>query len=149
MRLIKTFALCLTLLLVPTTPYPVMAAEVAAAATPAETAMQLRTQWAKTKADYLASVQPYESQPASATLVKQYSVALDKAGASLENYIALKLATPATATAKMTPAVDQLIKDLAALRKLRAKAKGPVANVLGAALTQHNEITQAALKNMR
>lgn len=124
-------------------------AAIEAAATPAETAMRVRAHWAKAKEDYLAAVQPYAAQPANATLLKQYTAALDKTGVTLEKYLALKLATPATPPAKLTPVVDQLIKDLTALRTLRGKAKGPLANALGAALTQHNQVAQAALKNMR
>lgn len=122
---------------------------IAAATTPAETATRVRLHWAKAKQDYLAAVQPYAAQPANAALLKQYTAALDKTGLTLEKYLALKLATPATPPAKLTPVVDQLIKDLTALRTLRAKAKGPLANALGAALTQHNQVAQAALKNMR
>lgn len=140
MRLLTTLALCLTVLLAPFA---------ALAATPAETAAQIRSDWAKAKQAYLASVQPYASQPANATLVAQYTAALDKTGATLEKYIALKLTTPAPPATTVTPVVDQLIKDLAALRTLNGKATGPLVNVLGNALSQHSLTTQTALKNMR
>jgi hypothetical protein len=151
MRPITISSLCLTLFLAlaPAVSSPVQAAVAATAGTPAEVAQQARAKWTRSREAYLASVQPFQAQPGQAALIGQYTAALDKAGASLEHYIALKLATPATPAAKLTPAVDRLIKDLAALRTLRGKAKGPLANVLGTALSQHNEAAQTALKNMR
>lgn len=136
----SAFCLALFLALAPVASIPVLAAS----GTPAEIASQTRDNWDKARVAYLASVKPYENQ----ALVAQYTLALDKAGASLERYLELKLATPATPPAKLTPAVDRLVKDLTALRKLRGKAKGPLANVLGTALAQHNQIAQTALKNM-
>ena len=77
----------------------------ALAATPAEVAAQVREQWAKVRVSYLASVKPYAADP----LVPQYTIALDKAGKSLENFLQLKLASPAAAPTTLTPVVDQLI----------------------------------------
>jgi hypothetical protein len=121
----------------------------ALAATPAETATQVRNQWAEARKTYLAAIQPYADKPEHAKLVQQYTEALDMCGQSLEQYLALKLASPPTPTAKLTPVVDQLAKNLAALRSLQGKAGGNLATVLGKALSQHNQITQTALKNMR
>jgi len=117
----------------------------ALAATPAEVAAQVREQWAKVRVSYLASVKPYAADP----LVPQYTIALDKAGKSLENFLQLKLASPAAAPTTLTPVVDQLIKDLTALRLLQGKASGNLATTLGTALAQHNLVCQTALKNMR
>jgi hypothetical protein len=119
------------------------------AATPAETAALVRARWTKARLDYLAAVKPFQANAANATLVGQFTTALDKTGVTLEKYLGLKLATPATPAAQLTPVVDQLIKDLTALRAVRSKATGALATALGAALTQHNEIAQTALKNMR
>ncbi len=151
MRPIKTSTLYLSLFLAlsPVAPLSVLTAPTASAATPADTAKQVRDNWAKTRQAYLDSVQPYAGQPAHAALIKQYTEALDKTGAALENYLNLKLATPAAPAAKLTPAVDLLIKSLTALRSLRGKATGPLVNVLGSALGQQNEVAQTALKNMR
>jgi hypothetical protein len=115
------------------------------AASPAEVAAQARDQWAKARVAYLDSIKPHAADP----LVAQYTAALDKAGKSLENYLALKTASPAPKATALTPAVDQLVKDLAALRVLQGKAKGSLATALGGALAQHNQVTQTALKNMR
>lgn len=114
-------------------------------ATPAEVAAQVREQWAKVRTTYLASVKPYAADP----LVPQYTVALDNAGKSLEKFLALKSSSPAAAPATLTPVVDQLAKDLATLRLLQGKASGNLATALGAALAQHSQVTQTALKNMR
>ncbi len=115
------------------------------AATSAEVAAQVREQWTKVRSGYLASVKPYAADP----LVPQYTLALDKAGKSLEKFLALKSSSPAAAPATLTPVVDQLAKDLAALRLLQGKASGNLATALGAALAQHSQVTQTALKNMR
>lgn len=115
------------------------------AASPAEVAAQARDQWAKARVAYMASVKPHATDP----LVAQYTTALDKAGKSLDQYLTLKTASPAPQATALTPAVDQLVKDLAALRVLQGKAKGSLATALGAALAQHNLVTQTALKNMR
>lgn len=141
MRLINTFVLCLTILLGPVVSTP------AYAATPAEVAAQVRSNWANARTAYLASVQPY--QAANASLVSQYTAALDKAGASLEQYLKLKLASPATPAAQITSAVDQLYKDLLTLKVVRSKATGGLATALGTALTQQNQVAQTALANMR
>lgn len=146
MRLAATLVLSLALS-VPLMPLAVPSARAATAATPADVAQQARANWAQTRAALLEAVKPYQAKDAA--LIGQYTAALDKAGASLENYLALKLASPPTPANKLTPAVDRLIKDLTELRKLRGKAKGSLANVLGDALTKHNEIAQTALKNMR
>lgn len=143
MRLMKIFALCLAFLLSP------LASTQAVAATPAEIAAQVRDQWAKNRAAYMAAVQPYAGQPTYAGLAQNFTAALDKTGASLENYLTLKLASPPTPAAQLTPAVDQLSKDLGALRLLYRQASGPMVNVLGTALTQHSATTQTALKNMQ
>jgi len=129
----------MTLMLGLTTPI------VAWAANPAEVAAQVRDQWAKARVTYLASVKPHTADP----LVGQYTTALDKAGKSLDNFLTLKTASPAPQATALTPAVDQLVKDLAALRVLQGKAKGSLATALGSALAQHNQVTQTALKNMR
>jgi hypothetical protein len=143
MRLMTTFALCLTILLGP------MATAPASAATTAEVATQVRSHWANARTAYLASAQPYQSQAAYATLVSQYTAATDKVGSSLENFIKLRLASPATPATQLTAAVDQLAKDLGALRVLSGKASGPLVNVLGTALSQQSAVTQTALANMR
>ena len=114
-------------------------------ATSAEVAAQVRAQWTKVRSSYLASVKPYAGDP----LVPQYTLALDKAGKSLEKFLQLKLSSPPAAPAKLTPVVDQLAKDLAALRLLQGKASGSLATALGAALAQQSQVTQTALKNMR
>lgn len=146
MRFMTTFALCLALLLAPTAATTVLAAD---AATPAEIAAQTRASWAKSRDAYLALVKPYQGTPADAALVTQYTAALDKTGSTLEQYLALKLASPATPADKLTPVVDQLYKDLLVLRAIRSKATGGLATALGTALTQHNLVTQTALANMR
>lgn len=143
MRLLTTLALCLTVLLAP------FATPMAQAATPAEVATQVRTNWAKAKEGYLAAVKPHQGTAANAALITQYTAALDKAGVSLEKFIGLKLAGPATPATSMTAAVDQLAKDLMALRVLNTKATGPLATALGTALSQHNQVAQTALANMR
>lgn len=143
MRLMKIFALCLAFLLSP------LASTQAVAATPAEIAAQVREQWAKNREAYLASVQPYAGQAAYASQVQNFTAALDKAGAALENYLTLKLASPPTPAAQLTPAVDQLTKDMGALRVLYRNTTGPLVNVLGTALSQHSATTQTALKNMQ
>lgn len=148
MRLMTTSAFCLALLLAPAMPAAVMAAD-AVATTPAEIAAQTRANWTKAREAYLASVKPYQGVAASATLITQYTAALDKTGVSLEKYLMLKLATPAVTAAEMTPVVDQLYKDLLLLRAVRSKATGGLATALGTALTQQNQITQNALANMR
>ncbi len=123
-----------------------LAAPLAAwAATSADVATQVRGQWAKARVDYLAAVKPYAANP----LVPQYTKALDKAGQSLEKFIQLKSSSPAAAPTTLTPAVDQLSKDLTALRLLKGKASGNLATVLGRALAQQNQVSQYALKNMR
>jgi hypothetical protein len=129
----------MTLMLTLSTPFS------AWAASSEEVAAQVRDQWAKARVAYLASVKPHAADP----LVPQYTAALDKAGESLEKYLALKLASPAPQATALTPAVDQLVKDLGALRVLQGKAKGKLATALGGALAQHNLVTQTALKNMR
>lgn len=115
------------------------------AATSAEVAAQVREQWTKVRSSYVASVKPYAADP----LVPQYTLALDKAGKSLEKFLELKSSSPAAAPATLTPVVDQLAKDLVALRLLQGKASGNLATALGAALAQHSQVTQTALKNMR
>lgn len=114
-------------------------------ATSVEVAAQVREQWTKVRSSYLASVKPYAANP----LVPQYTLALDKAGMSLEKFLELKLSSPPAAPATLTPVVDQLAKDLVALRLLQGKASGNLATALGAALAQHGQVTQTALKNMR
>jgi hypothetical protein len=115
------------------------------AASSTDVAAQVRAQWAEARVAYLASVKPHTADP----LVAQYTKALDKAGKSLDKYLELKSASPAPKATALTPAVDQLVKDLGALRVLQGKAKGKLATALGAALAQHNQVTQTALKNMR
>jgi len=123
-----------------------LAAPVSAwAASSAAVATQVREQWAKARVGYLAAVKPYAADP----LVPQYTKALDKAGQSLEKFIQLKSSAPAPAPATLTPVVDQLTKDLTALRLLKGKASGNLASALGSALVQQNQVTQYALKNMR
>jgi len=117
----------------------------AGAATSAEVAVQVREQWATVRSSYVASVKPYATNP----LVPQYTLALDKAGKSLEKFLQLKLSSPPATPATLTPAVDQLAKDLVALRLLQGKASGNLATALGAALARHSQVTQTALKNMR
>lgn len=148
MRVLTTFTLSLALLLGLPVAVPTVAVN-AVAATPAEIATQVRADWAKTKASYLATVKPYQDTPANTALITQYTAALDKAGGSLEKFMALKLATPATPAATLTPAVDQLAKDLMMLRALSGKATGPLATALGSALSQQNQVAQTALANMR
>jgi len=115
------------------------------AATSEEVAAQVREQWTKVRSSYLASVKPYAADP----LVPQYTLALDKAGKSLEKFLELKSSSPPAAPATLTPVVDQLAKDLVALRLLQGKASGNLSTALGAALAQHSLVTQTALKNMR
>ena len=114
-----------------------------------EIAGQIRANWAQAKNNYLAAIKPYESQPAYAGLLTQYTAALNNTGTTLEQYLTLKLAKPAPPATAVTPVIDQLIKDLAALRTLNGQATGPLVNVLGAALAQHSQTAQTALKNMR
>jgi len=141
MRLISIFVLSLTVLLGPIAIAPVHAA------TPQEVAAGVRTNWAKAREAYLASVQPYQGNRANATLITQYTAALDKAGASLNNYLNLKLA--GSPPDRITPAVDQLYKDLLTLKAIRNKAPGGLGSALNNALTQQNQVTQSALSNMR
>lgn len=141
MRLMSIFVLCLTMLLGPIAVAPVQAA------TPQEIAAEVRTNWARSREAYLASVQPYQGTAANATLITQYTAAVDKAGASLDNYLNLKLA--GSPPDKITPAVDQLYKDLLNLKAIRNKAAGGLGTALNNALTQQNQITQTALSNMR
>jgi hypothetical protein len=148
MRLIPTALLSTALFLGQALPVAMLTTQ-AVAATPAETAEQVRANWAKARETYLASVQKYNTTSANKTLITQYTAALDKTGASLENYLKLKLASPATPADKMTPAVDQLYKDLLMLKAIRSKATGGLATTLGTALTQQNQATQTALANMR
>ncbi len=118
-------------------------------AAPAETADQVRNQWAEAKKVYLAAIKPYADKPEHAALLKQYGETLDLAGQALDQYLALKLASPPAPADKITPVVDQIAKHLVALRSMQGKAGGSLVTVLGAALSQHNQITQNALKNMR
>lgn len=115
----------------------------ALAATTAELAAQVRTQWATAQKGYQEAIKPYAGTP----LAVQYTDTLNKTGTLLEQYISLKLA--AAPAAQITPVVDQLIKNLGLLRVLQGKATGDMLTVLGTALTQHNLATQNALKNMR
>ncbi|TCJ14649.1 hypothetical protein EZJ19_09375 [Parasulfuritortus cantonensis] len=141
MRILTLLALCLTILLSPLATTP------AFAATPAEIATQVRTNWANAKSAYLNAVKPYAAN--NATLISQYSAALDKAGGSLENFLTLKQQSPAPSSTTMTAAVDQLAKDLLTLRGLTGKATGGLATALSSALTQQNQVAQTALANMR
>lgn len=119
------------------------------AATPTEIATQVRDQWTEARKGYLTAIKPYADKPEHAKLLQQYTETLDKCGQSLEQYLTLRLASPPTPATKITPVVDQLAKNLAALRALQGKASGSLATVLGTALSQHNQVTQTALKNMR
>lgn len=148
MRLIPAALLSTAILLGQALPVAMFATE-AVAATAEETAAQVRANWAKAREAYLASVQPYQGVAANATLITQYTAALDKTGVSLEKYLTLKLASPATPAEQITPVVDQLYKDLLTLKALRSKATGGLATALANALSQENLITQNALANMR
>lgn len=139
MRLLTT--LCLTLSLASAMP--------ALAATPSETAAQVRAKWATASNTYLTSSNPYQSQATYAATVKLYTDAMNKTGATLEQYLNLKLAVPATPADKLTPVIDQLYVNMNAQRAARAKATGPLVTIMGTALTQHNEAVQTALINMR
>lgn len=119
------------------------------AATPTETATQVRNQWAEAKKAYEAAIKPYANKPEHAALLKQYGDTLDKTNQALERYLELKLASPPTPANKITPVVDQLAGNLATLRRLQRGAKGGLVTVLGTALAQHNQVAQNALKNMR
>lgn len=113
------------------------------AATNAELADQVRSQWAAAQKGYQEAIKPYAGTP----LAVQYTDTLSKTGVLLEKYISLKLA--AAPAAEITPVVDQLIKNLGLLRVLQGKATGNMLTVLGTALSQHSLATQNALKNMR
>lgn len=141
MRSLKIFTLCLALMLTPFMSAPTLAA------TAAETAAQVRANWAMTREAYLASVKPYTVVATYATIVSQYTAAMDKAGATLDNFINLKLA--GSPPEKITPVLDQLSKDLLAMKAIRAKATGALGTSLGNSLSQQNQVTQAALANMR
>ena len=119
------------------------------AATPAEVAKDVRSKWADAKTKLDAAVKPLAGQPAHAPLIAKYAEATDKTGAALEKYLTLKLATPATAPAKMTPAVDELLKSLTNLKTLKGQATGPLITVLGNVMAQQQETVQNALKNIR
>jgi hypothetical protein len=112
-------------------------------------ATQVREQWAKAKKSYQDSIAPYAGQAQHAALIKDYNSALDDTGKSLETFIKLKLSSPPSPASEMTPAVDQLAKNLGRLKTLQGKASGDVLTVLGGALKQQQQITQNALKNMR
>lgn len=146
MRLIAATFFSFAVLLAQAVPVTLIANE-AMAATPAEVADQVRTNWAKAKTAYLASVKPYTVVAANVTLINQYTAATDKAGATLEKYLSLKLA--GSAPEEVTPVVDQLSKDLLAMKAIRAKATSGLGTALGTALTQQNLVTQTALANMR
>ncbi|MFA5083151.1 MAG: hypothetical protein WC474_11440 [Hydrogenophilaceae bacterium] len=146
MRVITTFTLSLALLLGLPTVVPTLAAN-AVAATPAETASQVRANWAKSKEAYLASVKSYQVVAAYAKTISEYTAATDKAGATLDQYLNLKLA--GSPPEQVTPVIDQLSRDLLAMKAVRAKATGGLATSLGNALSQQNQITQTALSNMR
>jgi hypothetical protein len=115
----------------------------AEAATSAELAAQVRSQWATAQQNYQAAIKPY----AGTALAVQYTDTLNKTGALLDQYIALKLA--AAPAAQITPVVDQMVKNLGLLRTLQSKATAPMLTVLGTALSQHNLAAQSALMNMR
>jgi hypothetical protein len=119
------------------------------AATPAEIAADVRTQWAESRKKLEASVAPLAEQPAHAELISQYLKATDKTGELLDQYLKLKLATPPTAPAVLTPVVDQLIKSLTSLKTLKGQAKGPLINLLGSAVAQQQETAKNAMKNIR
>lgn len=119
------------------------------AATSAETAEQVRAKWTLAKTNLQTAVKTYQSNASYATSIKLYTEALDKAGATLEQYLALKLANPATPPEMLTPVVDQLYKDLNAVRTLYSKSPKALITTFGAAYSQHNEAAQTALKNMR
>ena len=142
-------ALLLGLTLTTTVALPASAAAPAKVATPAETAAQVRSQWAEAKKAYEAAVKPYAGKPEYAATLKQFGETLDATGLALEQYLTLKLAAPPTPATKITPVVDQIAKNLTTLRALQGKAGSGLVTVLGAALGQHNQITQNALKNMR
>lgn len=140
MRLLKSFALWLALILG-------SAFSFAALADNATVAADVRTNWSNSRAAYLKSVQPYLTVSSYATLVNQYTAATDKAGATLENFLNLKLA--GSPPEQVTPVVDQLSRDLLAMKSVRAKATGALGSALGNALSQQNLVTQNALANMR
>jgi hypothetical protein len=140
MRLIKAFALGLALLLGSVVSLP-------ARADNATVAAQARTNWANARAAYLNSVKSYQVVAAYATIITQYTTATDKAGATLDSYLNLKLAS--APLEQVTPVVDQLSKDLLAMKAVRAKATGGLATALSSALSQQNLVTQTALGNMR
>ncbi|MFZ5482853.1 MAG: hypothetical protein ACOZB0_01365 [Pseudomonadota bacterium] len=119
------------------------------AATSAETAEQVRAKWSLAKTNLENAVKTYQSNTSYATAIQNYAQALDKAGVTLEQYLALKLASPATPPEKLTPVVDQLYKDLNAVRTLYSKSPKALLTTFGAAYSQHNEAAQTALKNMR
>ncbi len=122
---------------------------VSLAATPAEIAAGVRTKWAESKKNLEAAVKPLAGQPAHAELITKYLQATDKTGELLDQYLKLKLVTPPTAPAVLTPVVDQLIKSLTSLKTLKGQAKGPLINLLGSAVAQQQETAQNALKNIR
>ncbi len=150
--LIKTtraslFAIALSLA---TTFIPGMAVGVeASAAATTVSADQIRSQWATMKKSYLDSVASLAGQPQHSAVIQEYNVALEDTGKSLEAFIALKQTTPPVATTVMTPAVDQLVKNLSRLKALQGKAKGNLVTIIGGALKQQQQITQNAIKNMR
>jgi hypothetical protein len=123
-------------------------AEATVVATPFS-AEQVRAQWAAARKAYLDSIAPYAADPRYVVLIKDYTLALDDTGKSLEAYIKLKLTTPPVAPVVMTPAVDLLVKNLTRLKTLQAQAQGNLITVLGGALKQQQQITQNAIKNMR
>lgn len=143
MRLMSIFVLSLTVLLGPIAIAPVHAA------TPPEIADQVRANWAQARADYLAAIKPYKGTAEYGPLLTQYTAALNKTGNALDQYLALKLANPPATPEQLTPVVDQMIKNMSALRTLNGKASGPLVNILGTALSQHSLAAQTALKNMR
>lgn len=136
-------AFCLAVLLGSTMTTP------AFAATPAEIADQVRANWAQARAGYLAAIKPYKGTAEYGPLLTQYTAALNKTGNALDQYLALKLANPPATPEQLTPVVDQMIKNMSALRTLNGKASGPLVNILGTALSQHSLAAQTALKNMR
>lgn len=108
-------------------------------------AEQVRAQWEGAKKAYQDAIAPYAGQAQHTALVQEYTAALDETGKSLEAYIKAKQGNPAA----LTPAVDQLTKNLTQLKSLQAKAKGNLITILGGALKQQQQVTQNAIKNMR
>jgi hypothetical protein len=122
-----------------------LALNTAHASATAINADQVRAQWEGARKAYLEAIAPYNGQAQHAALLQEYTAALDETGKSLEAYIKAKQSNPAG----LTPAVDQLTKNLTQLKTLQAKAKGNLITVLGGALKQQQQVTQNAIKNMR